>query len=108
MSEKPVPPYYAVIFSSIRTDNDEGYAQTIEQMMALGTGHEGCLGFESVSEGDQGISVSYWKDLDSIRDWKQVAEHITAQKAGREKWYKSYTTRIAKVERDYSFDRAED
>jgi len=108
MSEKPVPPYYAVIFSSIRTDNDEGYAQTIEQMMALGTDHVGCLGFESVNEGDQGISVSYWKDLDSIRDWKQVAEHLAAQKAGREKWYKSYTTRIARVERDYSFDKPED
>jgi len=108
MSKKPVPPYYAVIFSSIRTDNDAGYAETIEQMMALGTDHPGCLGFESVSDEGQGISVSYWKDLDSIRDWKQVAEHLAAQKAGREKWYKSYTTRIARVERDYSFDTPED
>lgn len=108
MSKKPALPYYAVIFSSIRTGNDEGYAETIDRMMALGTTHPGCLGFESVSEGDQGISVSYWKDLDSIRDWKQVTEHVAAQKAGREKWYKSYTTRIAKVERDYSFDTPED
>lgn len=107
MSDKPSPPYYAVIFSSVRTDNDDGYAQTIEHMMDLGLKHPGCLGLESVSEGDKGISVSYWKDLNSIQDWKQVADHMTAQKMGREKWYKSYTTRIAKVEREYSFEISE-
>ena len=105
MNKKPSPPYYAVIFSSVRTDNDDEYADTIELMMDLGLKHSGCLGFESVNEGDTGISVSYWKDLESIKAWKQVTEHITAQKMGREKWYKSYTTRIAKVEREYSFEK---
>lgn len=108
MSKKPSPPYYAVIFSSIRTDNDEGYAETIDLMMELGLKHEGCLGFESLNEGDAGISISYWKDLGSIQDWKKVAEHITAQKMGREKWYESYTTRIAKVEREYSYEKPKD
>lgn len=105
MSKKPSPPYYAVIFSSVRTDNDDGYAQTVEHMMDLGLKHPGCLGFDSVNEGDNGISVSYWKDLDSIKAWKAVADHITAQELGRKKWYKSYTTRIAKVEREYSFEK---
>ncbi|MCK5425267.1 MAG: antibiotic biosynthesis monooxygenase [Emcibacter sp.] len=105
MSEKPSLPYYAVIFSSVRTDNNDGYAQTVEHMMDLGLKHPGCLGFESVNEGDNGISVSYWKDLDSIKAWKAVADHITAQELGRKKWYKSYTTRIAKVEREYSFEK---
>ncbi len=107
MNNKPSPPYYAVIFSSVRTDDDDGYAQTIEHMMDIGLKHDGCLGLESVNDGDMGISVSYWKDLESIKSWKQVADHITAQKLGREKWYKSYTTRIAKVEREYSYEKPE-
>ncbi|MBL4612353.1 MAG: antibiotic biosynthesis monooxygenase [Emcibacter sp.] len=107
MSDKPAPPYYAVIFSSVRTDNDDGYAQTIDHMLDLGLKHPGCLGFDNVSEGDTSISVSYWKDLESIKSWKQVADHITAQKLGREKWYKSYTTRIALVEREYSYEKSE-
>jgi len=105
MSEKPALPYYAVIFTSCRTDDDDGYAEMARQMVALGTSHPGCLGFESVNDGDQGISVSYWKDLDSINRWKQNADHMLAQKAGREKWYGRYTTRIAKVERHYSFEK---
>ena len=104
MSEKDFVPYYAVIFTSVRTDNDEGYAQTLEHMIETGAKHPGCLGIESVSEGDQGISVTYWKDLESIKDWKKDTDHIMAQKMGRKKWYKRYTTRIALVERDYSFE----
>ncbi|MCF6214934.1 MAG: antibiotic biosynthesis monooxygenase [Emcibacter sp.] len=103
MTSKILPPYYAVIFTSIRTDNNQGYAQTAEHMAALAADQPGYIGFESTQEGDRGISISYWKDLDSIKNWKNRADHLTAQKLGREKWYKSYTTRIAKVEREYSY-----
>lgn len=104
MRKKDFTPYYAVIFTSERTDNDERYAQTAQYMVELAADQAGYLGFESVSEGGTGISISYWQDLDSIKAWKQVADHSVAQQAGREKWYKSYTTRIAKVEREYSFE----
>lgn len=103
MTSKISPPYYAVIFTNIRTDNDQGYAQTAEHMTALAAEQPGYISFESISEGNRGISISYWKDLDSIKNWKNIAEHLTAQKLGQEKWYKSYTTRIAKVEREYSY-----
>ena len=106
MSDKPSTPYYAVIFSSVRTDNDEGYAETIELMLDLGLKHEGCLGIDSVNDGTNGISVTYWRDLESIKSWKEVSAHEVAQKLGREKWYESYTTRIAKVEREYSFNKS--
>ena len=52
-----------------------------------------------------GITVSYWQDLDSIKKWKENAEHSIAQVQGRKKWYQSYKTRIAKVERDYGFEK---
>lgn len=100
-------PYYAVIFTSERTDDDRGYDQMIEHMMDLGLKHDGCLGIDSVNNGSNGISITYWRDLESIKSWKEVADHEVAQKLGRERWYKSYTTRITKVEREYSFEKPE-
>lgn len=97
----PPPPYYAVIFTNIKNEDDEGYAQTASRMVELAQLQPGFLGLESARE-EVGITVSYWRDLESIKAWKANAEHIEAQKNGNKKWYKSYTTRIAKVEREYS------
>ena len=104
MKAKITPPYYAVIFTNEKTANLEGYTETADHMVDLAARQPGYLGFESVSEGDLSISISYWADLESIKAWKQVADHLAAQKMGREKWYKSYTPRIARVEREYSFE----
>jgi heme-degrading monooxygenase HmoA len=98
------PPYYAVIFTSIRSDDDQGYTHMADLMVELASQQEGFLGVES-ARNELGITVSYWKDLDSIRKWKQHAEHRIAQKKGRSVWYQSYQTRIAKVERDYGFEK---
>lgn len=103
MSIMPEPPYYAVIFTTVHTDKIEGYAQTAEQMEQLAATQPGYLGLESASSDTQGITVSYWRDEDSIRNWKANADHMSAQQAGQNKWYKSYITRVAKVERQYSF-----
>lgn len=100
IANTPEPPYYAVIFSSHRTQVDEGYDDMAIKMVELASVQPGFLGVESVRE-DLGITVSYWKDLDSITHWKANAEHVVAQKLGHEKWYSSFKTRIAKVERDY-------
>lgn len=96
----PVPPYYAVIFTSIRTDGDDGYGAMSERMLELVSSQPGYLGVESAREG-VGITVSYWRDVDSIRQWKAQAEHLEAQALGHQKWYSAFKTRIAKVERDY-------
>lgn len=99
----PQPPYYAVIFTSLRTAVDEGYGAMAERMVELAGTQPGYLGHESAREG-LGITVSYWKDLDSIKQWKQQSEHLVAQQFGREKWYTHYKTRICLVERDYGFE----
>jgi heme-degrading monooxygenase HmoA len=100
IANTPEPPYYAVIFSSHRTDVNEGYEVMAMKMIELAALQPGFLGIESVREG-LGITVSYWKDLQSIKKWKTNTEHLVAQKLGHEKWYSSFKTRIAKVERDY-------
>lgn len=100
IANTPKPPYYAVIFTSLRTEVDEGYADMAQKMVALAKQQRGFLGVESARE-DVGITVSYWSDLEAIKEWKQHFEHLAAQALGREKWYQAFTTRICKVERDY-------
>lgn len=102
IADTPHPPYYAVIFSSVRTDEDNGYARMSEKMVELASKQDGFLGIESAREG-LGITVSYWRDLESIQKWRENTDHQYAREKGREIWYKSFTARIAKVERDYSF-----
>ncbi len=100
------PPYYAVIFSSLRNDqDDDAYQVMAAQMQALASTQQGYLGFESVRDAaGKGISISYWKDLESIRLWKQQLQHQQAQQFGREKWYQNYRVHVARVERTYEFE----
>lgn len=106
IASTPKPPYYAVIFTNLRTEGDNGYAEMAAKMEELSKQQPGYLGFESARDG-LGIAVSYWESLEAIKNWKAVAEHQLAQKYGREKWYSAYKTRIAKVERDYGFENGQ-
>lgn len=103
IAKTPAPPYYAVIFSNLRTEIDEGYSETASEMVRLAELQPGYLGHESVRDG-LGITVSYWASLEAIRNWKQQTDHLVAQRMGREKWYSAYKTRICRVERDYGFE----
>jgi heme-degrading monooxygenase HmoA len=98
----PTPPYYAVIFTSFRTDGDNGYEEMAEKMVELARRQPGFLGVESVRDG-LGITVSYWSSLEAISSWKENAEHKIAQKKGSAVWYRYFRVRIAKVEREYGF-----
>lgn len=101
LANTPQPPYYAVIFTSTRTEGDNGYSEMADRMEELASQQSGFLGFDSARE-DVGITVSYWQDLESIKNWKENVEHQEARKQGREKWYDHFTVRIAKVEKEYS------
>ncbi len=105
ISNTPDPPYYAVIFSSILTEENQGYVEMAKRMVELAQQQEGFLGVES-ARNDIGITVSYWKDLESIKQWRMHAEHTQARNRGRDQWYQSFKVRIAKVEKDYGFDRS--
>lgn len=102
LANTPAPPYYAVIFTSVRTNNDEGYLETAQKMLSLAQTIPGYLGEES-ARNELGITISYWVSLTAIKEWKAQSDHLAAQKMGREKWYQYYKTRIAFVEHDYSF-----
>ena len=99
----PQPPYYAVIFTSQRTEVEKGYGQMADRMVELAAQQPGFLGVESTRGADGlGITVSYWKDEASIKAWKANAQHQVAQETGKKIWYADYMLRVAKVERAYS------
>ncbi|WKD86366.1 putative protein YqjZ [Polaribacter huanghezhanensis] len=96
------PPYYAVLFSTLMTDNLEGYIETARRMETLAKLQPGYLGIES-ARNEIGITVSYWESLEAITQWKNNVEHTEVRELGREKWYQQYQLRICKVEREYGF-----
>jgi len=100
-ADTPESPYVAVIFTSARTEEDNGYVAMAESMNELASKQPGFLGLESARE-DIGITVSYWVDRAAARAWKDVAARSVAQRQGREIWYQDYRVRMATVDRDYS------
>ena len=100
IANTPSPPYFAVIFTSVKKKDDGGYEEMAELMVNLVKRQPGFLGFESVRDG-LGITISYWQDLVSIQRWKEQVDHRLAQKLGKERWYEGYKVRICKVEREY-------
>jgi heme-degrading monooxygenase HmoA len=101
------PPYWAVVFTSQRTDADDaGYGAMAEEMARLVAHQPGYLGMDHArTEDGVGITVAYFRTEEHARAWKQIARHSEAQRLGREKWYRAYRVRVAKVEREYGFDR---
>jgi heme-degrading monooxygenase HmoA len=104
IANTPNPPYYAVIFSSLRADVDDDYSSVSDKMVELAKAQDGFLGIE-FARNELGITVSYWRDLDSIKKWKMDTDHSVAREKGRKDWYRAFKTRIAKVERDYGFEK---
>ncbi len=102
----PQPPYYAVVFSSTRTEADEaGYGEAAQRMVELAREQPGFLGVESARGVDGfGITVSYWESEDAIRAWRRHAEHAATRERGRAAWYRHFELRIARVERAYGWD----
>ncbi|MFF5966759.1 antibiotic biosynthesis monooxygenase family protein [Streptomyces collinus] len=102
----PAPPYYAVVFTAVRTAGGNGYAETNDRMMELAADQPGFLGVDSARGANGlGVTVSYWRDEESIAAWRNHAEHTLARARGREQWYASFALHVAKVERAYGFTR---
>jgi heme-degrading monooxygenase HmoA len=99
IANTPSPPYYAVIFTSFRTEGDNGYIKAAARILDIARQQPGFLGYESARQ-EMGISVSYWESLDAIRAWKEHPEHRKLQELVS-LWYRENRIRICKVERDY-------
>ncbi|MAU17738.1 MAG: antibiotic biosynthesis monooxygenase [Muricauda sp.] len=101
---EPQQPYYAVIFTSLRTPDDDGYAEMAVEMEELARKQPGFLDFESARDG-LGISISYWESLQDIANWKAQLDHREAQRKGIQQWYSWYKVRVCRVDREYEFNK---
>ncbi len=104
IAKTPNPPYYAVIFTTVKSEDQEGYAEMNARMFELAQAQKGYLGIES-AKGEIGLSVTYWETLGDIARWKRHAEHQIAQAKGYETWYQAFATRVCKVERDNFYEK---
>ena len=104
LAKTPEPPYWAVIFSTLRTSDSVGYGAMAESMEALARQQDGFLGLDSARDG-VGVTISYWRDLAAIEAWRSNIEHRIARQLGRERWYEAYELRVAKVERAYGWTK---
>lgn len=99
-----MPACFAVIFTSTRTEGDNGYAAAAQRMVELAHDQPGFLGMESVRGADGiGITVSYWQSEAAILAWRDHPEHRAIQARGRSQWYSEFSTRVCRVEREYAF-----
>lgn len=104
---KNFKPYYAVIFTSTRTEGDNGYSEMAELMETLAKKQTGFISIDS-ARNEVGITVSYWENLEAIQLWKQQTDHVVAQQKGTKDWYSWYNVKICKVEREYTFKRMQE
>ncbi|MFD2688978.1 antibiotic biosynthesis monooxygenase family protein [Streptomyces phyllanthi] len=103
------PPYYAVVFTSVRTADQSGYGETADRMEELVRGVPGFLGMDQAqTPGGLSITVGYFRDAEALAEWRTDVEHRAAQKRGRAEWYERYTLHVAKVERSQAFERSHD
>jgi len=102
IAKTPQPPYYAVVFTAVATEVQDGYGEMVQRMHELASESSGFLGMESAGS-DFEITVSYWEDEESVLHWRQNAAHQVAQELGKSKWYEAYQVRVARVEREYGY-----
>jgi len=104
IARTPAPPYWAVLFTSVRVDDDgRDYDRMAERLAEIAPAQPGFLGIESARDSSGvGITLSYWADEGSIAAWKRQALHLEAQRRGAAGWYADYALRVARVERAYT------
>lgn len=64
--------------------------------------------FESVSNPGRFVSLSFWRDEEAVRRWRNLQQHREAQAKGRGGIFASYRLRVARVLRDYSLENREE
>ncbi len=77
--------YCAVIFTSAQTKSLSGYTKMAGKIEVPAKLETGFLGFDS-ARNEIGITVSYWKNLEAIKKWKQQTDHLIVQNKGKNDW----------------------
>ncbi len=103
---------FAVIFEVTPTsEGKEEYLEIASKLRGFLENRDGFISierFQSIADEGKVLSLSFWRDQESIEAWRNLMEHRFAQKQGKEALFHSYRIRVAEVVRDYTeTDRAE-
>ena len=86
----------------------EEYLQLAAMLNEEVKGFDGFLGierFQSISDPARFVSLSFWRDEESVRRWRNLQKHREAQAKGRGGVFSGYRLRVCQVLRDYSMDK---
>ncbi|HEY6253426.1 MAG TPA: antibiotic biosynthesis monooxygenase [Candidatus Angelobacter sp.] len=84
----------------------EDYQAMNAEMESLVRQNPGFIDVKSYkSEEGERLTVVWWRDEESLREWRELMRHRQAQKTGRAKWYQYYEMEVASVIRTSSFER---
>jgi heme-degrading monooxygenase HmoA len=102
----------AVIFEALpREGQKTTYLEAAAELRPLLAGIEGFISierFESLATAGKVLSLSYWRDEQAVRQWRNLAEHREIQRAGRNAIFADYRLCVTQVLRDYGMnDRAQ-
>jgi heme-degrading monooxygenase HmoA len=64
--------------------------------------------FQSLTDPNRMLSLSFWRDEEAVKAWRNTEEHRQAQRAGRGGIFAGYRLRIAEVLRDYGMEEREE
>jgi heme-degrading monooxygenase HmoA len=95
----------AVIFEVIiKNEKQEEYLEIAENLKPELSKIRGFISierFQSISNSEKIVSLSFWKDEESVKEWRNLETHRVAQQKGRNSVFDNYRLRIAGVIRDY-------
>ena len=83
-------------------------AATLRPLLADNDGFISIERFESLTTPGKILSLSFWRDEDSVAKWRQVEAHRGVQAAGRRSIFADYRLRVAQVIRDYGMNEREE
>lgn len=101
----------AVIFEVVpHPDHKQDYLAIAARLAPMLTGIDGFLSierFQSLTEPGKILSLSFWRDEEAVKQWRNTEEHRAAQARGRAGIFARYRLRIAAVTRDYGLTERE-
>ncbi len=96
----------AVIFEVVPTKEGKAeyleIAATLRQFLENRDGFISIERFQSLTDENKILSLSFWRDENAVAAWRNELEHRNAQKKGKESLFHSYRIRVAEIVRDYT------
>jgi heme-degrading monooxygenase HmoA len=96
-----------ILFFARHTDQaGEDYNAMDRELSELVKDAPGFQGVKSFkAEDGEHLAVVWWRDEETLRQWRDQTRHRVAQETGRERWYQYYRMEVAHIRRRTAFQR---